>query len=72
MCIVLASVIYQDDDFEKLRVMREKERQDRVRQKMARSISNQPGGIDADILLEQLGSRSEGLGLSNRSLYDQS
>jgi bestrophin, other len=52
-----------DDDFEKLRQVREKEREERHKQKLARSVSNQPammtgggggGTLDTELLMEQL------------------
>lgn len=46
-----------DDDFELLRLTREKERIERQKQKIARSVSNQTGGnvtLDTDLLLEHL------------------
>lgn len=59
-----------DDDFEQLRLAREKERAQRHKQKFAHSVSQQTGGsvpFDTDLLLEQLAnSRGEGL---NRNSY---
>lgn len=59
-----------DDHFEQLRIAREKERLERQKQKIARSVSQQTGGgagLDTDFLLEQLtNSRSDGL---NRNSY---
>lgn len=46
-----------DDHFEQLRLAREKERMERQKQKIARSVSQQTGGsiaLDSDLLLEQL------------------
>lgn len=52
-----------DDDFDKLRLARERERLERQKQKIARSVSQQTGGsiaLDSDLLLEQLtNSKSE-------------
>lgn len=59
-----------DDDFEQLRLAREKERMERQKQKIARSVSQQTGGslpVDADLLIEQL-TNSKGDG-SNRASY---
>lgn len=58
-----------EDDFEQLRLAREKERIERQKQKIARSVSQQTGGlpIDSDLLIEQLtNSRGDGI---NRSSY---
>lgn len=61
-----------DDDFEQLRMVREKERIERQKHKIARSVSQQTGGsvtLDTDLLLEQLtNSRSDGL--NRQSFYD--
>lgn len=61
-----------DDDFEQLRILREKERIERQKQKIARSVSQQTGGsvtLDTDLLLEHLvGSKSDGL--NRHSYYD--
>lgn len=46
-----------NDHFEQLRIAREKERLERQKQKIARSVSQQTGGVlplDADQLIEQL------------------
>lgn len=46
-----------DDHFEQLRIAREKERIERQKQKIARSVSQQTGGsltLDSDQLIEQL------------------
>lgn len=59
-----------DDDFEQLRLAREKERLEKQKQKIARSISQQTGGslpIDSDLLIEQL-TNSKGDGI-NRTSY---
>lgn len=60
----------QSDDFEQLRIAREKERLERQKQKIARSVSQQTGGsvaLDSDLLLEQLtNSKNDGL---NRTSY---
>lgn len=59
-----------DDDFEQLRIAREKERIERQKQKIARSVSQQTGGsltLDSEALLEQLtNSKSDGI---NRTSY---
>lgn len=59
-----------EDDFEQLRMAREKERFERQKQKIARSVSQQTGGslcLDTDLLLEQItNSRCDGL---NRNSY---
>lgn len=61
---------HSDDDFEQLRLAREKERIERQKQKIARSVSQQTGGsltLDSDALLEQLtNSKSDGI---NRTSY---
>lgn len=46
-----------NDHFEQLRIAREKERLERQKQKIARSVSQQTGGcltLDSDQLIEQL------------------
>lgn len=45
-----------DDHFEQLRLAREKERLERQKQKIARSVSQQTAGytLDSDLILEQL------------------
>ena len=50
-----------DDDFEKLRITREKERIERQKQKIARSISTQPiVNLEAgENILEQMGSQGD-------------
>lgn len=61
---------HTDDDFEQLRLAREKERMEKQKQKIARSISHQTGGnlpIDSDLLIEQL-TNSKGDGI-NRTSY---
>lgn len=62
-----------DDSFERLRLAREKERLERQKQKIARSVSQQTGGsiaLDSDLLLEQLiNSKGEGI---NRTSYADS
>lgn len=62
-----------DDHFEQLRLVREKERLERQKQKIARSVSQQTGGsiaLDSDLLLEQLiNSKGEGI---NRSSFTDS
>lgn len=59
-----------DDHFEQLRLAREKERLERQKQKIARSVSQQTGGsisLDSDMLLEQLiNSKSDAI---NRPSY---
>lgn len=66
-------LIDQEDEFEKLRLAREKERIERQKMKVVRSISNHPNLENTDLLMEQFGSRADVLGLSNRSLaYDSS
>lgn len=59
-----------NDSFEQLRLARERERIERQKQKIARSVSQQTGGtltLDTDLLLEQLAnSKSDGL---NRNSY---
>lgn len=65
--------IDQEDEFEKLRLAREKERIEKQKMKIVRSISNQPNMENAELLLEQFGSRTDALGHSNRSLaFDSS
>ncbi|XP_055299665.1 bestrophin-4 isoform X2 [Sitodiplosis mosellana] len=58
-----------DDDFEQLRLAREKERLEKQKQKIARTISHQTGGIpiDSELLIEQL-TNSKGDGI-NRTSY---
>lgn len=61
-----------DDDFEQLRLAREKERLERQKQKIARSVSQQTGGsiaLDSDLLLEQL-INSKGEGINRASFAD--
>lgn len=61
-----------DDDFEHLRMQREKERFERQKQKIARSVSQQTSGslpIDADSLIEQL-TNSKGDGINRTSYID--
>lgn len=65
--------LQSDDDFEQLRMARERERLERQKQKIARSVSQQTGGsvaLDSDLLLEQLtNSKSDGI---NRTPYPDS
>lgn len=61
-----------DDHFEQLRLAREKERLERQKQKIARSVSQQTGGsiaLDSDLLLEQL-INSKGDGINRASFAD--
>lgn len=61
-----------DDHFEQLRLAREKERLERQKQKIARSVSQQTGGsiaLDSDLLLEQL-INSKGEGINRASFAD--
>lgn len=61
-----------EDDFEQLRALRERERFERQKQKIARSVSQQTGGsvtLDTDLLIEQL-SNSRSDGLNRNSYYD--
>lgn len=61
-----------DDHFEQLRLAREKERLERQKQKIARSVSQQTGGsvaLDSDMLLEQL-MNSKGDGINRTSYVD--
>lgn len=61
-----------DDDFEQLRLARERERTARQKQKFAHSVSQQTGGsvpFDTDLLLEQL-VNSKGEGLNRNSYID--
>lgn len=63
-----------DDDFEQLRMARERERLERQKQKIARSVSQQTGGslpIDAESLIEQL-TNSKGDGVNRASYIDPS
>lgn len=58
-CITPTNIIddLSDDHFEQLRLARERERLERQKQKIARSVSQQTGGslgVDSDLLLEQL------------------
>lgn len=60
-----------DDDFEQLRIAREKERLERQKQKIARSVSQQTGGvpIDTELLIEKL-TNSKGDGINRASYID--
>lgn len=61
-----------DDHFEQLRIVREKERIERQKQKIARSVSQQHGAnfaLDSDLILEQL-TNSKGDGLNRTSYID--
>lgn len=68
-----------DDEFEKLRVAREKERLDRQMSKLSRSISSsqQAGGtqglsvFDSDFLLEQITTTTDNTSNSNRNSYQE-
>lgn len=60
------------DDFDQLRLAREKERIERQKQKFAQSVSQQTGGsltLDSDLLLEQL-TNSKGDGINRTSYID--
>lgn len=61
------------DDFEQLRVLREKERIERQKQKIARSVSQQGTNLtfDTDLILEQL-ANSRGDGINRNSYIDPS
>lgn len=61
-----------DDHFEQLRIAREKERIERQRQKIARSVSHKHGAnfvLDSDLILEQL-TNSKGDGINRTSYID--
>lgn len=71
-CTTPTNIMTSDDSFEQLRLARERERIERQKQKIARSVSQQTGGniaLDSELLLEQL-INSKGDGINRTSFTD--